>query len=150
MRLAAEGSEVAGACGWGWDSVRATWGKALESGDAVVVLQQRPKAHPDLPKVPLAVDLAKSEDARRLIKAGINDPADMNRVYTLAPGTPKERVQLLRKAFLATMQDREFLADAKKSKLDIDAVAGEELEVTIRGIFKLEPAVVARLKEILK
>lgn len=150
VRLAAEGGEVAGACGWGWDSVRATWARALETGDAVVVLQKRPTPHLDLPKVPLALDLAKTEEARQLIKAGINDPADINRVYALSPGTPKERVQALRKAFMETMNDAEFLADARKTKLDIDPVTGEELEKTVAGLFRLEPALVAKLREILK
>jgi hypothetical protein len=150
IRLAAEAGEVAGACGWGWDSVRATWAKALETGDAVVVLQSRPTPHPELPHVPLAVSFAKTEVARQLIKAGVNDPADINRIYALPPGTPKNRVQLLRKAFQETMKDRDFLADAKKTKLDIDPVSGEELEKTIAGLFKQDPALIAKLKEVLK
>jgi tripartite-type tricarboxylate transporter receptor subunit TctC len=150
IRLAADGGEVAGACGWGWDSVRATWAKALETGDAIVVLQKRPTAHPELPQVPLAMNLAKTDEARQLIKAGINDPADMNRIYALPPGTPKDRVQLMRKAFLETMKDAEFLADAKKTKLDVDPVTGEELESTVAGLFKQDPALIGKLKEILK
>lgn len=150
IRLAAESGEVAGACGWGWESVKATWAKAIASGDAVVVLQTRPTAHPELPHVPMAMHYAKSEEARQLIKAGINDPADMNRIYALPPGTPKERVQLLRKALMDTFKDEEFLAEAKKTKLDIDPVTGEELEKTVAGLFKLEPGLVAKLKEILK
>ncbi len=150
IRLAAESGEVSGACGWGWESVKATWAKAIESGDAVVVLQTRPTAHPELPHIPLAVHYAKSEEARQLIKAGINDPADMNRIYALPPATPKERVQILRRAFMETLKDAEFLAEARKTKLDIDPVTGEELEQTIAGLFKLEPGLVAKLKEILK
>lgn len=150
IRLAADSGEVAGACGWGWDSVRATWAKALESGDAVVVLQKRPTAHPELPHVPLAMNLAKTDEARQLIKAGVNDPADMNRIYALPPATPKERVQLMRKAFLDTMKDTEFLAEAKKTKLDVDPVPGEELETTVAGLFKQDPALIGKLKEVLK
>ena len=150
VRLAAEGGEVAGACGWGWDSVRATWARALETGDVVVVLQKRPTLHPDLPYAPSAINLAKTEEARQLIKAGINDPADINRVYALPPGTPKERVHMLRKAFIETMKEPEFLAEAKKTKLDIDPVTGEELERTIAGLFKLDSGLVAKLKEVLK
>lgn len=150
VRLAAESGEVAGACGWGWDSVRATWGKALETGEVTIILQSRPKPHPELPNIPLALELAKTDEARRLIKAGINDPADMNRIYALPPGTPKDRVQLLRKAFMDTMKDAEFLTEAKKTKLDIDAVDGEGLETTIKGVLNLDPALVAKLKEILK
>ena len=53
IRLAAEAGELAGGC-WGWDSIKATWSRALESGDAIMVVQMVSKPHPDLPKVPLA------------------------------------------------------------------------------------------------
>jgi tripartite-type tricarboxylate transporter receptor subunit TctC len=65
-------------------------------------------------------------------------------------GTPKDRVQILRKAFMDTMKDPEFLADAKKSKLDIDPLSGEEVQKMVAGMFKLPPALVAKLKEALQ
>jgi tripartite-type tricarboxylate transporter receptor subunit TctC len=68
----------------------------------------------------------------------------------LPPGTPKDRVQILQKAFMDTMKDAEFLADAKKSQMDIDPVPGEEVEKTVARFFKLDPAVVTKLREILK
>lgn len=148
VRLAAEGGEVAGGC-WTYDSVRVTWAKALESGDAVVVLQITPRPHPDLPNVPLAVALAKTEDARQLIEAGIHAPSTIYRPYVAPPGTPKDRVQLLRRAFQATMSDPEFVAEAQKARLTIDPVTGEELERTIAAMFRLQPQLVAKLKEIL-
>ena len=148
IRLAAEGGELAGGC-WGWDSIKVTWRKALESGDAVVVLQANRRNHPDLPKVPQAITLAKTDEARRLIEVGIHGDSDIVRTYTLPPGTPKDRVQILRKAFEATLKDPEFLADAKKSELNVDPVSGEEVEKTIAGLFKLEPSLVSKLKEIL-
>ena len=73
----------------------------------------------------------------------------MTRPYFLPPGTPKDRVQLLRKAFADTLKDTEFLAEANKSKLDIEPVSGEELEKTVAGLFSLEPSMVTRLKEVL-
>jgi tripartite-type tricarboxylate transporter receptor subunit TctC len=66
------------------------------------------------------------------------------------PGTPKDRVALLRKAFLDTMKDPEFSADAIKSKLDIDPIDGEEVQKMVAGIFKLPPPLVAKLKDALK
>jgi hypothetical protein len=114
-----------------------------------VVLQILPKPHPDLPRVPLAINLAKTEEARQLIQAGIHDTAATNRFYALPPGTPKKRVGILRKAFIDTMKDPEFLADAKESKLDVDPVSGEEVQRTIARLFKLRPSLVARLREIL-
>jgi tripartite-type tricarboxylate transporter receptor subunit TctC len=148
IRLAAESGELAGGC-WGWDSIRATWRKGIESGDAVVVLQTLPKPLPELSKAPLAINLAKTEEARQLIQAGIHDVSAVIRPYVLAPGTPKDRVQIMRKAFMDTMKDPEFLDDAKKSKLDIDPMSGEELEKTVHGLFKLSPTIVAKLKEAL-
>ena len=73
-----------------------------------------------------------------------------NRPYLLPPGTPKDRERLLRKAFMETMKDREFIADTSKAKLDIDPLDGEEIERQVKAVFKLEPNLVKQLKEVLK
>jgi hypothetical protein len=65
--------------------------------------------------------------------------------YTLPPGTPKDRVQLFRKAFDATLKDAEFRADAKKSRLNVEPVLAEDIEKVILGLFKLDPTLVAKL-----
>jgi tripartite-type tricarboxylate transporter receptor subunit TctC len=148
VRLAAESGEIAGGC-WGWDSVSVTWRKALDSGDAVVVLQANRKTHPDLPQVPQAIKLAKSEEGRRMIEVGVHSDSDIVRTYTLPPGTPKDRVQLLRKAFESTLKDSEFLADAKKSRLNVDPVGPEAIEKDIANLFKLDPSLINKLKDIL-
>jgi tripartite-type tricarboxylate transporter receptor subunit TctC len=146
IRLAADGGELAGAC-WAWESIKVTWRQALEAREAHIVLQAVPKAHPELPGVPVAIDLAKTDEARQLIEMGIHDPSAMTRVYTLPPGTPKDRVQLLRQAFMATLQDPEFQAEAEKAKLDLDPVSGEEVARTVARLFETSPALVAKLKE---
>lgn len=116
----------------------------------MVVLQARPKAHRDLSNVPIAIDLAKTEEARQLIQVGIHDLAAMMRPYVFPPGTPNDRVQVLRRALLDTVKEPDFVQDAKKSRLEIEPMSGEELEKTASGLFKLSPTIVARLKEILK
>lgn len=150
IRMAAESGEVAGLCGLAWASAKSTWRKGLDSGDAIVVLQNAPKPHAELPNVPLAVNLAKTDMGRKLIQAGIHDMSAITYLYSLPPGTPKERVQTLRRALQETMKDREFLAEAKKANLDLDPVAGDEVERIVSGLFKLDPAVANKLKEILK
>jgi tripartite-type tricarboxylate transporter receptor subunit TctC len=148
IRLAAEGGELAGAC-WSWEAIKSTWAKGLESGDVNIVLQALPKAHPDLPKVPLAINYAKADAARQLIRIGIHEAADIARPFVMPPGTPKDRVQLLRSAFLATLRDSAFLAEAEKSKLDVDPISGEEMEKIVAGLYKINPATLAKLKEVL-
>jgi tripartite-type tricarboxylate transporter receptor subunit TctC len=148
VRLAAESGEIAGGC-WSWDSVKVTWAKAIQSGDAVVVLQVTPKPHPDLPNVRLALSLVKTDEARELLHAAAHSPSTIYRPYVLPPGTPKDRVEILRKAFQATLADPEFAAEAKKSRLTIDPVTGDELERTVAGLFNMKPSVLARVKEII-
>ena len=150
VRMAAEAGELSGVCGWTWDSLKATWGKALDSGAVIVVLQTVSQPIPELPKVPLAINAAKTEQGRQLIQAGIHDVSDLTYSYVLPPGTPKDRVEIIRKAFADTMKDSEFLDDTKKSKLGIDPLTGEELHRTVARLFKLDPGLVAKLKEVLK
>jgi len=149
MRLAAESGELAGAC-FQWESIKTTWRKGLDSGEIVVVIQTNPKPHPELAHVPNAIDEAKTEEARQLIQLGLHDVAAMTRPYVLTPGTPKERVQVVRKAFIDTLSDPNFVAEAKKSRLDVDPITGADLEKLIGGLFKLDAALLTRLKETIK
>jgi tripartite-type tricarboxylate transporter receptor subunit TctC len=149
IKLAAESGEIDGGC-WAWESIKVMWRNGLDAGDVNIVLQAVPKAVLDLPKVPVAIELAKSDEARKLIQAGIHDTAAITRPYALPPGTPKDRVQILRRAFRETLKDKDFLAEAAKSKLDVDPVSGEEVEKIVSGLFKLDAALIAKMSEILK
>lgn len=148
IRLAADSGEIGGGC-WAYESIRTTWRKGLESGNVRVVVQVAAKKHSDLKNVANAMDYAKSDEARLLLKAGVQDPSMIYRFYSLPPGTPKDRVKILRDAFMATMKDPGFLAEAQKAKMDLDPMSGEEVEKIVAGLFKLTPAQVAKLKEAL-
>jgi len=149
IRLAAQSGEVSGGC-WPWESLRPTWRQALEAGEATVVLQVTDKPLPDLPGVPLALGLAKTDEARQLIRSGIIVPTTVSRVYAMPPATPADRVRLLRAAFLKTLADPEFVADARQAQLDIDPISGEEVTRLIGELFKMSPTVLAKLKELLR
>jgi tripartite-type tricarboxylate transporter receptor subunit TctC len=149
VRLAVEGGEVSGVC-MGWDSMKATWRKQLEAGEVAVLVQATPRPHPELAKVPLAINFAKTQESRRLIEVGIHDMSAIFRPYALPPGVPKDRLQALRHAFAETLKDPEFLAAAEKSRLSIDPVGGEELRKIVAGLFELSPALKTKLGETLK
>jgi tripartite-type tricarboxylate transporter receptor subunit TctC len=148
IRLAVEAGELAGAC-FNWVSMRTAWQHALAAGEVIVVLQLTPRPFPDLPGLPLVTELVKTDDARRLVNATILRAGGLGRPYALPPGTPKDRVQLLRRAFLATLRDPEFLADARKARLDVGPTPGEEVERLVADLFTLDPATGARLRAIL-
>ena len=149
IRLAFASGEVQGVCN-SWESFKATWRKELDAGDVTIVLQNVAKPHPDQPKLPLAINYAKTEEAQKLVRALVHSVGPTARPYVLPPGTPKDRVQILRKAYMDTMKDPEFLADAAKAKLDINPLDGAELERNVREVFNLDAALIPRAKEILK
>jgi tripartite-type tricarboxylate transporter receptor subunit TctC len=98
----------------------------------------------------MIIDFATHDDDRQLIELGIQFPALLSLTYALPPRTPKDRVQLLRKAFMDTLVSADFLADVQRARLNTDSATGEELQKTVERLFKLTPAVAKRLKETLK
>jgi tripartite-type tricarboxylate transporter receptor subunit TctC len=74
---------------------------------------------------------------------------DFGRPIVVTPGTPAERVKILRDAFLKTMSDPEALAEAKKGRMEVEVSTGEELEALVKEIFDSPPEVVERAKKML-
>lgn len=149
IRLAFNGGEVDGVAN-AWESMVATWPQELQNGDAVILLQAAGKRHPELPNVPLVIDYAKTDIAKKLVQGVINNFGATARPYVVAPGTPKERIAILRKAFIDTMKDPEFAAELKKAKLDLNPLDGATLENNIKELFALDNALIPKLAEILK
>jgi tripartite-type tricarboxylate transporter receptor subunit TctC len=149
IRLAFNSGEVAGLSN-SWQSLKSTWTKELESGEAVLLAQLTTKAHADLPKLPLAMSLAKNDEARKLIVAVAQSHGAAVRPYLLPPETPKNLVEILRKSFMEAIRDPELLAEAKKARLEINPGSGEELERNVTELLRLDAPLVTRLKDILK
>jgi len=149
VRLAFNSGEILGVCN-AWESFKATWSKELSAGEVVIVLQNTAKPHPEQPKLPLAINFAKTEEGQKLIRALVHSVGPTARPYVLPPATPKNRVQILRKAFMDTMKDPEFMADATKARLDLNPLDGAELERNVKEVFNLDPKLIPRAKEILK
>ena len=148
-RLAFNNGEVQ-ATSNAWESTKSTWRNELDSGSLKVVLQATLKSHPELKQIPVAFDLAKTDEAKTLLATVLRANSPTVRPFMAPPATPNERLQILRKAFMETWRDPELIAEAKKARLDIEPADGAELEQNIKEMFKLDPAQIAKLKEILK
>ena len=148
-RLAFNNGEVQ-ATSNAWESTKSTWRNELDSGTLKVVLQATLKSHPELKQIPVAYDLAKTDEAKKLLATVLRANSPTVRPFMAPPATPNDRVQILRKAFMDNWKDPELIAEAKKANLDINPDDGAGLEANIKEMFKLEPAQVAKLKEILK
>jgi hypothetical protein len=115
--------------------VLATHKRWIDDKSITILVQLSLSKHPDLPDVPLVMDFAKNEDQQQIFKL-IFARQVMGRPYLAPPGVPPERAAALRKAFLDTMKDPEFLSDAEKSQLEINPVAGDEVEKLVKELYQ--------------
>jgi tripartite-type tricarboxylate transporter receptor subunit TctC len=145
IRLAADSGEVMGGC-WGWESISVTWKDGLASGDVNMIAQGGPRPHPDLQGVPMMQDLAQTEEQKRLVQAGIVSPGQISRGFAVAPEVPADRVQALRTALMATLNDPELKAEADKAGLAINPVPAEEFYARIKDLQDLPADLKQKLK----
>jgi hypothetical protein len=148
IRIAVETGEVDGTCAFGWQSAKVTWANALRARQVHVVLQTTLEPHPELKGVPLAVDYAKTEEGKKFLRIA-GDLYGKQRLYSLPPQVPEERLRVLQKAFINTLKDSQFLAEAEKAKLEIEPVDGPGIEKMVNGLYEIEPAIVNRVKQLL-
>jgi tripartite-type tricarboxylate transporter receptor subunit TctC len=134
INLAIERGEVGGRCGWSWSSVVATHKLWLEQNRIAVLIQTALTKHADLPDVPLIVGLARTEEQRQIVRL-IFARQIMGRPFMAPPGVPPDRADILRDAFMSTMKDPQFLADAEKAKLEITPVSGADIEKLVKEVY---------------
>jgi tripartite-type tricarboxylate transporter receptor subunit TctC len=79
-----------------------------------------------------------------------NSPNEFARPFSLPPGAPREALSILRRAFKATMEDRDYRKDAEKSKLTVEPTAGEQIERHVERIYSVTPEVKKRLQFLFK
>ena len=100
----------------------------MESGNVKAIIQVNAKKAEDIPNVPNAIDLAKSERSKWLLRVAVIGPNDINRLFTLPPGVPADRVAAMRKAFDATFADPEFQADIEKARVVLRRIPSERIQ----------------------
>jgi tripartite-type tricarboxylate transporter receptor subunit TctC len=150
IMLAIERNEVQGLCGVGWSSIAAQHAQWLTNGFGKLIAQLATKGHPEMNKmgVPLAIDFANTEEDRKVMEL-IYSQLIFGRPYVLPPGTPPDRVAALRKAFMAALQDKDTLAEAKKMDLDLDALEGGAVQAEVAKAYSMPANIVERAKQAL-
>ncbi|MGH8103806.1 MAG: Bug family tripartite tricarboxylate transporter substrate binding protein [bacterium] len=149
IRLAAESGEVDGAC-WGWDSIKVTWAKGLETGFVRPVIQTMLEPHPDLPTIPVAIQHAKTKEGQDLLRLAAQAYGPASIAYSVPPGLAKERLLALQNGFMATMKDPEFSAEAKKANLVVSSIDGPTIGKTVAELYRTETKLLDRFREIIE
>lgn len=141
--LAMERGEVNGRCGWSWSSLKASRPSWIENHSVNILAQLGLSKHPDLPNVPLITDLAQTDEQRQIFKL-IFARQELARPFLAPPGVPADRLKVLRKAFMDTVRDPEFLADAARQKMEVNPVPGERVQELVEGVYGSTPPEVAK------
>ncbi len=143
IALAMERGEVFGIGDWSWSSLKKQKPNWLRDKTVKILMQSGLENDPELPNVPNALDFAKTPSDRKIIELFFTQKTAARPIIA-PPGVPAERIAVLRTAFAQLAKDPQFLADAKKSNLDVDPMTGEQVEKIVGLIASAPPDVVAR------
>lgn len=145
--LAIERGEVQGRV-WDMEGIRAVRSHWLEDGSINLLAQLAPQRMPEVPAhVPLAKDFVADADDRRTLDV-IFLPTLLARPYIAPPGVPPDRLEALRRAFMATFADADFLAEMQRAQAGVAPMSGEDMERHIRDAYGLPEAVIKRIRDI--
>ena len=140
MHLAVERGEVDGLCGLAWQSYLAAGDKWFTDGKVNILVQMGLQKNPDLPDVPLAVDMLTNADDKAVLDL-IVLPQEFGRPFIAPPGTPPERVAIYRQAFQSMLKDPQFLAEAKKQRIVIEPLDDKEIEALLTRAYAAPKAI---------
>ena len=148
LNIAMERGEIEGRGGGSYAGVVASSADWVAQGKVRFIVQIGSPPEPELPAVPLLIDLVKPED-RPAVEV-ITLPTVLGYTYWLAPEVPEARIALLRQAFDAMVRDEQFLAEAEKSKILIRPQTGAALEAQVKRAAGLPQAQLERTARLLE
>jgi tripartite-type tricarboxylate transporter receptor subunit TctC len=143
-QLAVERGEVEGHS-TSWTAVKVGHPDWYPTKKINIIVQYALKRHPELPNVPTVVELARNDEERAILSA-VMGATEVGTAFFTTPGVPADRVTALRRAFDAMTKDPEFIEDAKKLKLTLGPITGEELQKVVAGVSALSPALLEKVK----
>ena len=132
MALAMERGEVHAIGGMSWEAIQMTKPDWLAERKVRVLYAQGAHRIKELPNDPGLLDFAVDEKSRKILGLLGGGP-DIGRSIVAEPGIPPERAAALRKAFMATMADPEFVTDMRKRNLNIELLSGEDVQRTVEA-----------------
>ncbi len=148
VRLAAQRGEVDGHCGLQVSAIKSLLWDDFKAGRFSVPVQMGLRRHPDMPDVPNAYELATSEEDRALFRLNFG-PWSFGRPLLAPPGTPSDRIEALRSAFMETLSDPQFIADAQKLNMEVQPVGPEVIEKLLTDILRTPAPVLERARVLL-
>jgi tripartite-type tricarboxylate transporter receptor subunit TctC len=146
--LAMERGEVDGICE-SLDSIKIRRPDWIPSGKVAILFQGGAEPNPELKGVPFVRDLARTPEQKQAIEF-LYAGQGIGRPFVAPPDLPAERLKMLRDAFNATMKDADFIAETKKSKLELEPEDGEHLAALIAKIYATPKPIVDKIANLIR
>jgi tripartite-type tricarboxylate transporter receptor subunit TctC len=141
--IAMERGEVEGLCGYSWSTIKSKHQAWLKEKKINILIQAALQKEADIPDVPLALDLATTDQQRQILKVFLTSQ-EMARPFAAPPGVPADRIAALRTAFQRMLKDPEFLAETKKLRLDVHPMDGATMEKLLKELYATPKDVLTR------
>jgi hypothetical protein len=148
VRVGVERGEIQGMC-LGWESVKSASGEWLRDGYAKVFVQNGTTRHPDLKDVPLALEFARDEDSKTLLRL-VDAPGAMAKPFALPPGVDARRVAVMREALAATYTDPMFLQEAAAMNLEFQPKDADQIQAILNEVLATPPEIAAKYRQIIQ
>jgi tripartite-type tricarboxylate transporter receptor subunit TctC len=142
--LAMERGELQGIGDWSWSSLKTARPDWLRDKKITLLMQAALQKDPELPDVPSALDFVKNDADRKVMELYLTEKT-VARPLIAPPGIPAERLAALRAGFIALAQDKEFIVDAEKARLEVAPISGEAVDKVIALITAASPETAERL-----
>jgi hypothetical protein len=142
--LAMERGEVQGIGDWSWSSMKTARPDWLRDGKIILMMQAALQKDPELPDLPSALDFVKNEADRKVMELYLTQKT-VARPVIAPPGIPSERLAALRAGFIVLAKDKEFIADAQNTRLEVAPILGEAVDKVISLITSASPETTERL-----
>lgn len=144
--LAMERGETQGRVSTGWAGDKEILQPWMKSKKVRFLAQLGMTKHPEFLDVPLIMDFARTDRERQAMELILSAQL-WGRPFVMPPEVPKDRVAAVRKAFIATTKDGEFLAEAKKMQMDLEVVTGEEIDTLLKRVYATPPEIVEVVRQ---
>jgi tripartite-type tricarboxylate transporter receptor subunit TctC len=150
ISFAIDKNEVQGGCGNTWSSISSSQREWFTSGKVKVLAQEDAKGYPMLNEqhIPRTLDFAKTDEQRQILELYYSQTA-FGRPYVMAPHVESAKVNAMRKAFMASMQDPDLRAEAEKIRVDVIPIAGDVLQNLVKKIYATPQSVIDKVRQAL-
>ena len=144
--LAMERGEVDGHS-TSWEAYKSAHPDWIRDKKINMVVQYGLTRHPDLPDVPTCIEIASTDEERKILGAVVN-ATEIGKAILSTPGVPVDRAEALRKAFVDMTHDKDFIAELENMRVELTPMTGTKLQELVQEVGNMSPDLINKIKAV--